>query len=207
VKSGRPSQTGATAADAARAGHATRGDVTTVTRAYAEADRRGLVRGEVGRGTYARSRDLELHPSAVPGGPSVLRRIRCLPLEHVDALADQLAACVLEAARPRCSSIRGASVPLRARAAGADWFERLGLHSTPDQVVVTAGGQHAILVSLLAGPMRVTKCSSKSCLLRHPGVVRAARSARSCGCDGRARPRPRLRSTRRVATGVRVHCT
>ena len=41
---------------------------TTVTRAYAEADRRGLVRGEVGRGTYARSRDLELFPSAAPAG-------------------------------------------------------------------------------------------------------------------------------------------
>ena len=34
---------------------------------------------------------------------------------------------------------------------GADWFERLGIQSTPDQVTVTAGGQHAILVSLLAG--------------------------------------------------------
>jgi len=125
--------------------------VTTVTRAYAEADRRGLVRGEVGRGTYARSRDLELHPNAVPVGPVSLATNTLLPLEHVDALADQLTACVPRAGATAVFEYQGRIGPVRARAAGADWFERLGLHSTPEQVVVTAGGQHAILVSLLAG--------------------------------------------------------
>jgi DNA-binding transcriptional MocR family regulator len=44
--------------------------VGTVSRAYAEAARRGLVSGEVGRGTFARGSTLELgpSPSPMPGG-------------------------------------------------------------------------------------------------------------------------------------------
>src|SRR5499426_4042094 len=125
--------------------------LTTVTRAYAEADRRGLVRGEVGRGTYARSRDLELFPSAAPGGLLSLATNTLLPVEHIDVLADQLAACAPRGGATAVFEYQGRVGPVRARAAGADWLERLGLPSTPDQVTVTAGGQHAILVSLLAG--------------------------------------------------------
>ena len=125
--------------------------LTTVTRAYAEADRRGLVQGEVGRGTYARSRDLELQRSAALEGPIGLGTNTLLPLEHIDALADQLAACAPRGAATALFEYQSRVTPLRARAAGAEWLERLGLHSTPDHVVVTAGGQHAILVSLLAG--------------------------------------------------------
>jgi len=125
--------------------------VTTVTRAYAEADRRGLVRGEVGRGTYARSRDLELHPSAAREWPISLATNTLLPLEHIDALADHLAACAPRGGATAIFEYQGRVGPVRSRAAGADWFERLGIRSTPDQVTVTAGGQHAILVSLLAG--------------------------------------------------------
>jgi DNA-binding transcriptional MocR family regulator len=125
--------------------------LTTVTRAYAEADRRGLVQGEVGRGTYARSRDLELHRSGAPEGPISLGTNTLLPLEHIDALADELAVCAPRGAATAVFEYQSRMGPVRARAAGAAWLERLGLHSTPDQVVVTAGGQHAILVSLLAG--------------------------------------------------------
>ncbi|HZI08615.1 MAG TPA: winged helix-turn-helix domain-containing protein, partial [Archangium sp.] len=35
--------------------------VGTVTRAYAEAEKRGLVSGEVGRGTYVRDREVPAH--------------------------------------------------------------------------------------------------------------------------------------------------
>jgi len=125
--------------------------LTTVTRAYAEADRRGLVRGEVGRGTYARSRDLEVFPSAAPAGLISLATNTLLPVEHIDVLADQLAACAPRGGATAVFEYQGRIGPVRPRAAGADWLERLGLHSNPDQITVTAGGQHAILVSLLAG--------------------------------------------------------
>jgi len=125
--------------------------LTTVTRAYAEADRRGLVRGEVGRGTYARSRELERHPRVVSEGPISLATNTLLPVDHIDALADQLAACAPRGGETALFEYQGRIGPVRARAAGADWIERNGLHSTPDQITVTAGGQHAILVSLLAG--------------------------------------------------------
>jgi len=43
--------------------------VTTVTRGYAEAERRGLVRGEVGRGTYV------CPPAFTPLAPATRRRL------------------------------------------------------------------------------------------------------------------------------------
>src|SRR5690242_17152801 len=42
--------------------------VGTVTRAYAEAERRGLIAGEVGRGTYIRDRSIDVVPST-PNAP------------------------------------------------------------------------------------------------------------------------------------------
>ena len=96
--------------------------LTTVTRAYAEADRRGLVRGEVGRGTYARSRELERHPRVVSEGPISLATNTLLPVEHMDALADQLAACAPRGGETAVFEYQGRVGPVRARAAGADWL-------------------------------------------------------------------------------------
>src|SRR5262249_58724888 len=49
--------------------------VGTVTRAYAEAERRGCIKGEVGRGTYIRDRSgrsVSVHPSDGGLGESVI---------------------------------------------------------------------------------------------------------------------------------------
>ena len=44
-------------------------DLTTVTRGYAEARRRGLIEAAVGRGTFVRDAGSSAHPSAGVGGP------------------------------------------------------------------------------------------------------------------------------------------
>jgi DNA-binding transcriptional MocR family regulator len=124
--------------------------LTTVTRAYAEADRRGLVQGEVGRGTYVRSRDLAFESRNALDGTVNLGTNALLPFEHIDALADALAASVPRAAAAALFDYQPRAGTLRARSAGATWVARSGLDTAPEQIVITAGGQHGILISLLA---------------------------------------------------------
>ncbi|BBK34330.1 GntR family transcriptional regulator [Stella humosa] len=153
--------------------------VGTVTRAYAEAERRGLIAGEVGRGTYVRGAapadvaisysaadiaaqpaliDLSLNFPVIPGHEaelaSALRR-----------LADRGDLAALLPYHPH-----GGRAP--DRAAGAAWIARSGLTVRPDEVAVTAGGQHAILVCLAA-----VAASGDTVLvenLTYPGVKAAA---------------------------------
>src|SRR5215475_3603063 len=129
--------------------------VGTVTRAYAEAARRGLVGGEVGRGTYVRDPrppsftvlddrsdggeapiDLSVNKAATAeAGPllaAALRRLADSP--DLGALLDY---------QPH----RG---QLRHRVAGAAWLARAGLAVDPERVIVTAGGQHAMSIAIAA---------------------------------------------------------
>ncbi len=118
--------------------------VPTVTRAYALAARRGLVGGEVGRGTFVRpaiSSDTEaglvdLSINALP------------PHAHLGEIAARLDL-------PRDASRRAVLLdyPPREgrdthRAAGAAWIARRGLRVLPSQVLVTAGAQHALVAAL-----------------------------------------------------------
>lgn len=123
--------------------------VGTVTRSYAEASRRGLVGGEVGRGTFVRD--------GLGGSVSYLRG------EHDDGLIDlslnmpvggslerDLGGALAElAASPDLARLAGylpnAGV-LEHRAAGARWIGRAGLETAPERVLVTGGAQHAMAV-------------------------------------------------------------
>jgi DNA-binding transcriptional MocR family regulator len=122
--------------------------LTTVTRAYAEARRRGLISGEVGRGTYACAPPsipaADREPALVDLGINSL-----MPLAHTDELADRLRAAVPRAAAATLFDYQPYAGTARSRAAGAAWLTQGGLETRADQIVVTAGGQHAILLALL----------------------------------------------------------
>jgi DNA-binding transcriptional MocR family regulator len=149
-------------------------NVGTVSRAYAEARRRGLLSGEVGRGTFVRR----------PGGPALASRARgaddVLDLGLNAPLAspapDLRAALRALAARSdlRATTEYGdpAGAP-RARAAGASWMRRYGLDVAPEQIVVCNGSQHGILVALaaFAGPGELVLAEA----LTYPGFTAAAR--------------------------------
>ena len=124
--------------------------LTTVTRAYREAQRRGLVSGEVGRGTYVRSADFD--PEQTPQEPATINLgiNSLMPLPHVEELADRLSATISHRVAASVFDYQPHAGSLRSRAAGALWIARTGLDVSPDRVVVTAGGQHAILIALLA---------------------------------------------------------
>jgi DNA-binding transcriptional MocR family regulator len=132
--------------------------VGTVSRAYAEAARRGLVSGEVGRGTFALG-----HPEyhAARGDPGGGLGLVDLSGNHPPATADERQHPVLPATlatlarRPDLSPLLGyppdGGAPEH-RAAGAAWIARSGLEASPDQVVVSSGSQHgmtAVFATLL----------------------------------------------------------
>ena len=127
--------------------------VGTITRAYAEAERRGLVRGEVGRGTFvcqAGSRyDPLLEPARESGG--VIDLGLNLPLYGEDP---DLAAALRSLGRRRDLASLLSYQPFtgseRHRLSGVEWIARHGVKVAPEQVVVTAGAQHAIIVTLSA---------------------------------------------------------
>jgi DNA-binding transcriptional MocR family regulator len=117
----------------------------TVTRAYQTAAKRGLVAGEVGRGTYVlvppgsedRSGVLDLSLNAIP------------PHAYLAELAAKL--------DPPLGARRAALLeyPPRGghdehREVGAEWIARRSVHVSPSQVLVTVGAQHGLLVALSA---------------------------------------------------------
>jgi DNA-binding transcriptional MocR family regulator len=118
--------------------------VPTITRAYALAARRGLIDGTVGRGTFVRpplSADLadapiDLSVNAVPAHAHLGELAARLELP-----ADAGRRAMLLAYPPRA----GLGTH---RAAGAAWLARRGVHVPADQVLVTSGAQHALVVAL-----------------------------------------------------------
>lgn len=132
--------------------------VGTVSRAYAEAERRGLIVGEVGRGTYVR-------PPAAPEDHMMLmeRPGEEAPAEAINlsfafpapgnvesGLAQTLATL---AAEPQVDSLLGYQPHggmKRHKEAGARWLRRSGFTVERDQVLVTCGAQHGIGVCLAA---------------------------------------------------------
>ena len=122
--------------------------VGTVTRAYAEAERRGLLDGQVGRGSFVAG----ARAAAPRQGAGPLDLSRSVP---PGALARQAIAGALArlARRPdladRLSYAPEGGFP-EDRAAGAHWLGQVheGLALDPDQVLLCAGAQEAVAVAL-----------------------------------------------------------
>ncbi|MCC7415615.1 MAG: PLP-dependent aminotransferase family protein [Acidobacteria bacterium] len=122
--------------------------LTTITRAYNEAERRGLLSGEVGRGTFVRPAAIDIE--GPEHGVLDLAVNSLLPLPYTEELADRLAAAIPRSAGLRVFSYQPQAGARHNRAAGSAWIGWSGLDAPLDRVVVTAGGQHAILLSLMA---------------------------------------------------------
>ena len=122
--------------------------LTTITRAYAEAQRRGLLSGEVGRGTFVRPSAMDIE--GPEQGVLDLAVNALLPLPYMEELADRLAAAVPRSAGARIFGYQQHAGARHNRAAGSAWIGWTGLDAPIDRIVVTGGGQHAILLSLMA---------------------------------------------------------
>ena len=126
--------------------------VGTVTRAYQEAERRGLVSGEVGRGTYVRPPGFNMRALSIPetdpagGGPIDLSLNFPPSTEAAPIIADALQHLAASNGLPRLLEYQPHCGISRHRAAGAAFMSRQDFIVDPERVVVTAGGQHAMAV-------------------------------------------------------------
>ncbi|MGE0724283.1 MAG: PLP-dependent aminotransferase family protein [Alphaproteobacteria bacterium] len=149
--------------------------VGTITRAYAEAERRGLIAGEVGRGTYVRGAapadvaisyaqietpliDLSLNFPTIAGHEHMLAQALRRLAERNDLA--ELLPYQPHGGRPGD------------REAGARWIGRSGLEVAPDRVAVTAGGQHGIVAAFTACAASGDSILVES--LTYPGAKAAA---------------------------------
>ena len=125
--------------------------IGTVTRAYALAERRGLVRGEVGRGTFVGGEPLASLPvgdlAETVEGAVNLSMTWPLPAQDPE-LGPVLRALGRDAGVDELLGYQPNAGHPRHRDAGARWLERYGLSMSADRVVVTAGTQHAMTVAL-----------------------------------------------------------
>ena len=154
--------------------------VGTVSRAYAEAERRGLIGGEVGRGTFVRPdarrrRPLPIADLEAPlGVPQVIDLSVNIPTPMTsDAiLAETLSEIVRRPGIARLMDYHPHAGSADHREAGAQWLAECGYPIDPARVIVTAGGQHAMTAALgaLTEPGDVVLAES----LTYPGVRRLA---------------------------------
>ncbi|MGE4527133.1 MAG: PLP-dependent aminotransferase family protein [Rhodospirillaceae bacterium] len=124
--------------------------VGTVARAYAEAERQGLVSGEVGRGTFVRRLAAKppLGTDETPGHVIDMARNRPAFGMAGNLIAPALAALGKSPDLPSLLDYELMNGHDRYRAAGCDWVAREGVTATPENVTLTTGGQHAILAAI-----------------------------------------------------------
>ena len=128
----------------------------TIGRAYAEAERRGLVSGEVGRGTFVcREIDGE-SPSdlVVPDHPSPSVIDLGLNLSAVGESEPLLRATLSELTQQNdlaaLLEYQPAGGMKAHRAAGASWIGRSGIRADADRIIVCNGAQHGLMIALMS---------------------------------------------------------
>ena len=128
----------------------------TTSRAYAEAVKRALLKGEVGRGTFVRS----FHASPFQAEPETLRRVNTGPVDlsrnlpmpgfsepHVRRALSDIAR---DAGLRSLLDYQTDTDLTHHREAGASWLKDCGLESELECVVPVVGAQHGILCVLTA---------------------------------------------------------
>ncbi|WP_046867170.1 PLP-dependent aminotransferase family protein [Microvirga massiliensis] len=129
-------------------------DVGTASRAYSELRRRGLISGEVGRGTFVAEtvRDAPPSISEAPSTGSFIDLSHNFPL---NAPTSPLVARTIEELSRDCdiASLMTHQVDLghaHHREAGRAWLDFNGLSDAGGEVAVTAGAQHGLLLAISA---------------------------------------------------------
>ncbi|MEP4039059.1 PLP-dependent aminotransferase family protein [Pseudophaeobacter sp.] len=128
----------------------------TTSRAYAEAVKRALLKGEVGRGTFVRSNDAvagQAEPETLrrsENGPIDLSRNLPLPGFSEQHIRRVLAEIATDAGLRSLLDYQTDADLGHHRAAGQAWLESCGLTSDLECVIPVVGGQHGILSVLMA---------------------------------------------------------
>jgi DNA-binding transcriptional MocR family regulator len=154
-------------------------DLTTVTRAYGEARRRGLIEGQVGRGTFVSETTARTHGNI--SHPVKIDLSMNVPPQPVEANLDLHIAQGLKAIQDDA----GLSAFLNYQEPGgsddecadaAQWLRRRAPHADPERLLVYPGNQAILFNALLslASPGDVVLTEA----LTFPGMKAAARELR-----------------------------
>ena len=148
-------------------------DVTTVSRAYAEARRRGVIVGHVGRGTYVRGGRPASLPA--PAAPPIDLTVN-LPPEPSEVCDDAMRRSLTEVARSPAIAALLAYAPAGGSAehrdAGRLWCAERGVTSSIDRVLVCGGAQQGLAAVLSAHCEPGDTIATE--LLAYPGFLAAA---------------------------------
>jgi DNA-binding transcriptional MocR family regulator len=127
----------------------------TVSRAYALAAERGLVTGEVGRGTFVRrptAPTARANPVSDGVGELIKLTVNAPPDPGYGAvIAERLAEIT---ARPGATADLWGYTPKQGfaehRAAAARWLAGIGIDASPDQTIISGGAHQAIVIACAA---------------------------------------------------------
>ncbi|MDB5871561.1 MAG: putative HTH-type transcriptional regulator [Ramlibacter sp.] len=129
-------------------------DVGTVSRAYAEIQRRGLTTGEVGRGTFVSHRKPDAPTSLWQSSTTQFTDLshnfpETAPINPEAALLSEASEGLLDT--NYLLSLQSDSGHLPHRQVMARWLESTAsTRVTPDDVVITTGAQHGVLLGIQA---------------------------------------------------------
>lgn len=129
---------------------ALRVSVQTVSKAYVEAQRRGLTTGAVGRGTFVQYARINQSESLAHNrGTNVLDFANLAPVVsdlHLSALKQAL---INLAKDPACLLERPSAQELALhRQAGVAWLERNGIDVIAEEVIITNGAAHGVWMTM-----------------------------------------------------------
>jgi len=149
---------------------------TTVATSYAELREHGFLASRHGSGSITRlPRQMPIQPSHLPGATEIDFSIAALPApKEVHAAF----AAALEELPRHLPGIGYEPVGLaRLRAAIAEHYERRGLPTSPDEILVTQGAQHGLvlMLNLLARP-------GDRVVVDHPTYSKALDAIRNASC-------------------------
>ena len=146
-------------------------NLSTISRAYRVAEERGLISGIVGKGTFV-STDVSINPEMIPIDKLPHKQIELGVVSPLAALDPDLRPRLIQlstsqnlAAYSKYTEPCGLAEHLEV---GAHWAGRFGLSITPENVLVTAGAQHALTCAFMACFKQGSRIAVDS--LSYPGM-------------------------------------
>jgi DNA-binding transcriptional MocR family regulator len=128
--------------------------VQTVSRAYEELIRRGLISGEIGRGSFVQARRREPDPPYLPErlgeviDLSILKPV-CEPM-HLERMKHALGWLAENLPSSSALSFRPNVVFPRHRAVAVEWLKACGLNISPQNISLTNGATAGMTVALMS---------------------------------------------------------
>lgn len=140
--------------------------VQTISRAYEELIRRGLVSGEIGRGTFVQARQPEPAPPYLPERMgnlidlSILKPV-CEPM-HLDKMRAVLGQLALDLPASAALSFRPNNIFPRHRLAAVEWLRGCGLETSPLNISATNGATAGMTVALMSAAPQGTTVATEA---------------------------------------------